>query len=155
MSIVNADWNNLKEWTNLALLLFPNSSFEEELNLHQKILASDNEMGLLYRRDGQYVGFMNLSIRRDYVNGTDTSPVVFVEALYVLPAYQRQGIGREFIEYAEQYAAQKGITQIASDCFIDNLASEHFHKSCGFIEKERVICFAKDVCQAMMGARGF
>jgi GNAT superfamily N-acetyltransferase len=62
-----------------------------------------------------------------------------------LPEYRKQGIGREFIEFAETYAKEKGITQLASDCFIDNEMSEQFHKSCGFTEKERVICFVKDV----------
>ena len=145
MGIVNADAVNLKEWVNLALLLFPESSFDEELDLHKKILKLENEIGLLYQKDNQYVGFMNLSIRNDYVKGTDASPVAFVEALYVLPDFRRQGIGKEFIEFAESYARQKGITQLASDCFIDNHLSENFHKRCGFIEKERVICFVKNV----------
>ena len=145
MGIVQADISNLREWTNLAIMLFPDSSFEEELALHQKILASEHELGLLYQKDGQYVGFMHLSIRSDYVNGTDTSPVAFVEALYVLPDYRQQSIGKELITYAEQYARERGITQLASDCYIDNHASEGFHKSCGFVEKERVICFVKEI----------
>jgi len=145
MGIVGADMSNLKEWTQLALLLFPESSFEEEVSLHKKILASKNEVGLLYQQGGRYLGFMNLCIRNDYVNGTDTSPVLFVEAIYVLPDYRHQGIGKEFIQYAEKYAKDRGITQIASDCYIDNSLSERFHRSCGFIEKERVICFVKNV----------
>ena len=145
MGIVNADASNLKEWVNLALMLFPESSFDEELALHKKILASGKEEGLLYQKNNRYVAFMNLSIRNDYVNGTDTSPVVFVEALYVLPDYQRRGIGKKLIEYAENYARQKGITQLASDCYTDNLLSESFHKNCGFVEKERVICFVKNI----------
>jgi len=145
MTIICASTNTLTEWTNLALLLFPESTFEEELSLHQKVLASENEIGLLYQIEDKYVGFMNISIRTDYVNGTDTSPVVFIEAIYVLPKYREQGIGRKFIEYAEIYAKQRGITQIASDCFLDNTLSENFHKSCGFIEKERVIYFVKNI----------
>jgi len=145
MGIVGADMSNLKEWTQLALLLFPESSFEEEASLHKKILASKNEVGLLYQQGGRYLGFMNLCIRNNYVNGTDTSPVLFVEAIYVLPGYRHQGIGKEFIKYAEKYAKDREITQIASDCYIDNSLSERFHRSCGFVEKERVICFVKNV----------
>ena len=145
MGIINVDMNNLQEWVNLGMMLFPGSSFDEELDLHKKILAAENHVGLLYQKDSQYVGFMYLSIRNDYVNGTNTSPVAFVEAIYVLPDYRQQGIGKEFIEYAGKYAKQKGISQLASDCFIDNNLSENFHKSCGFIEKERVICFVKNI----------
>ena len=145
MGIVYADQSNLREWTELALLLFPDSNFEEEFAMHEKFLDSEREVGLLYRADDQYVGFMNLSIRHDYVNGTNTSPVVFVEAIYVLPDYRKQGIGRAFLAFAEQYAKERGITQLASDAFTHNSLSEQFHKGCGFVEKERVICFVKDI----------
>ena len=148
MGITKADMSNVKEWTNLAVNLFPDTTFEEELAFHKEALASKKEMGFLYQKDNQYMGFMNLSIRSDYVNGADTSPVVFIEALYVLPDYRQLGIGKELIEYAQAFAKEKEITQLASDCLIDNHASERFHKSCGFIEKERVICFVKDIgCQ--------
>ena len=143
--IVKADESHLNVWTNLALMLFPESNFEEELGFHKSILRSKKEIGLLYEKDHKFVGFMNLSIRTDYVNGTDTSPVAFVEAIYVLPENRKQGIARAFIAYAENFARQNGCQQLASDCFIDNTSSEQFHKSCGFIEKERVICFAKNV----------
>ena len=144
MSIIKATEQHLTEWTNLAVLLFPDSPFEEELQFHKEILSSKKEMGLLYQIDEKIVGFMNMSIRNDYVNGTDTSPVVFIEAIYVLPEYRERGIGKKFIAYAETYAKEKGIKQLASDCFIDNTMSENFHKGCGFEEKERVICFVKN-----------
>jgi len=145
MGIVKADSNNLKEWTDLAVLLFPESSFEEELQFHQEILTSEKEIGYLYFLDDQYVGFMNISIRSDYVNGTETSPVVYIEAIYVLPEYRQKGIGLELIQHAEAVARESGIKELASDCIIDNVISEKFHKSCGFEEKERVICFVKKV----------
>jgi len=145
MAIVAVNEENLKEWVGLGAMLFPYDSFDEEIDLHKKVLTSEDHIGLLCQKNSRYIGFMYLSIRNDYVNGTDTSPVVFVEAIYVLPDYRHHGIGKEFIEYAEKYAAQRGITQLASDCFIDNDLSENFHKSCGFIEKERVICFVKNI----------
>ena len=145
MSIVAIDHTNLKEWAEMSTLLFPELSFEEAYAECEEWLTTKKEVGVLYQKDNQYVGFMNVSVRNDYVNGTDTSPVAFVEAIYIMPEYRKQGIGRELIEYAEEFARQRGITQLASDCFIDNSMSENFHKSCGFIEKERVICFVKDV----------
>jgi len=145
MNIIKADNTSLIEWTNLALMLFPESNFEEELNFHKQVLVSEKEVGLLYQKDDKFVGFMNLSIRNDYVNGTDSSPVAFVEAIFILPEYRKQGIAREFIKYAEDFARQNNCKQLASDCLLENNLSEHFHKSCGFVEKERVICFAKSV----------
>jgi aminoglycoside 6'-N-acetyltransferase I len=145
MSIVKADISNLDELVKLSVLLFPDDDFDDLYAVYKEVLEKDNEDGFLYEENGNYAGYMHLSIRSDYVNGTDTSPVAYVEAIYVLPDYRKQGIGKEFIKYAEKYARNKGITQLASDCFIDNTMSELFHKSCGFIEKERVICFVKDI----------
>jgi aminoglycoside 6'-N-acetyltransferase I len=137
--------SNLDELVKLSVLLFPEDTYEDLLDVYREVLIKDNEDGYLYEKDSRFIGYMHLSVRSDYVNGTDTSPVAFVEAIYVLPEYRKHGIGREFIKFAEAYARERGITQLASDCFIDNTMSEQFHKSCGFEEKERVICFVKDV----------
>ena len=145
MNIIKVDKTNLKAVVELGLLLFPENTFTELFDVYKKSLANKNEFLFLYQKNKLFVGYLHLSVRHDYVNGTDTSPVVFLEAMYVLRDYQQQGIGKEFVKHAEQYARQKGITQLASDCLIENGLSEAFHKSCGFIEKERVICFVKDV----------
>ena len=145
MSIVNADITNINKVVELGILLFPHETFDKLFDLYKKILTSDNEFLLLYKKGNVFAGYLHLSIRNDYVNGTDTSPVAFIEAIYVLPDYRRQGIGKEFIGHAEMFARKHGISQLASDCFIDNHLSEVFHKNCGFIEKERVICFVKNV----------
>jgi len=88
---------------------------------------------------------MNFSIRTEYVNGTTTSPVLYIEAIYVMEEYRNLGIGRKLIKHAEEYAKIRGIKEIASDCLINNHVSKLFHKSCGFVEKERVICFVKEI----------
>ncbi len=145
MGIINADKSNLKEWVELSLKLFPGHTFNEMFKAYDDFLTNKKEVGFLYQRNSKIVGFMNVSIRNDYVNGTDTSPVVFVEAIYVLPEYRGQGIARELVTCAEKFAKEKGIKQLASDCLLDNTASELFHKSCGFEEAERVICFVKNI----------
>lgn len=155
MSITPITRENLPEWARLHALLFPELTLEESLAECEDWFSAEpssanwpKEMGVLYEKDGKYIGFVNISVRNDYVNGTDTSPVVFIEGIYVLPEYRSLGIGRELLEYAESFAIEKDISQLASDCFIDNIASEKFHKSCGFVEMERVICFVKNVGKA-------
>jgi len=145
MAIVNVDKQNLRQFTELSVMLFPNKSYNELHDVYAKCFAKDSQMGYLYQYGAEYVGMVHLSIRTDYVNGTDTSPIVFVEAIYVLPDYRKKGIGKALLDYAEAIAREKGITQLASDCLIDNHASEVFHKNCGFREEERVICLVKDV----------
>lgn len=129
----------------LSVRMFPDSTYEEMYVECEELLKNKKEMGYLYLRNNKIVAFMNISIRNDYVNGTDTSPVVYIEALYVLPECRRQGIAGELIKRAEEIAKNSGITQLASDCLLENTISEQFHKSCGFSEAERVICFVKNV----------
>ena len=54
MGIVNADINNLKEWADLAVLLFPESSFEEEYQVHERVMfvlfrAKSKELKMPFR----------------------------------------------------------------------------------------------------------
>ena len=146
MSIIVADKSNLEELVQLSTILFEKeSNYDDLYKTYTDVLDSAREVGLLYKKDDKYVAYMHLSIRNDYVNGTEHSPVAFVEAIFVLPKYRKLGIAREFILYAEDFARKNNCKELASDCYIDNYDSENFHKSCGFVEKERVICFAKDV----------
>lgn len=145
MTITQADASSLEEWVQLSAKLFPDEAFDELHASYVDFLTTQKEIGFLYWINHKSVAFMNVSIRHDYVNGTDSSPVAFIEALYVLPEYRRRGIARELIAQAEQFAKENGITQLASDCLLQNADSELFHKSCGFEEKERVVCFVKKV----------
>ena len=145
MSFVAIDKANLGEWARLHAMLFGHLTFEESLAECEEWFENKKEVGVLYELGGEFVGFMNLSVRNDYVNGTETSPVAFVEGIYVLPQFRGRGIGREMIAYAEEFARERGIRELASDCFVDNSDSERFHKRCGFAEIERVICFVKTV----------
>ena len=143
--ILRADSSNFSDWIDLSLRLFPEHSRDEMVGFYSEILDSEREVGFLYKKDNRYVGYMNLSIRNDYVNGTHSSPVAFIEAIYVLPEYRRQSIARELIAHGEDYARQKGLTQLASDCLLENEPGAEFHIICGFQETERVIYFAKDL----------
>ena len=158
MRIIKTDKSNITEWVELSVKLFPDHTFDEMYRAYHEFLTTKKEIGFLYHKDNKIVAFMNLSIRSDYVNGTDTSPVVFVEEIYVLPEYRKQGIAREFISFAEKFTKESGFTQLASDCLIENTASEQFHKSCGFEANDRAIRFYEKcgfICDGTTKDSGF
>lgn len=94
--------------------------------------------------DGQTVtGFAEASLRHDYVNGCETSPVAFLEGIYVAPEYRRRGIARALCDAVEEWALGHGCTEFASDAPIDNEESHQMHAALGFEEMERVVCFRK------------
>ena len=93
--------------------------------------------------DGAPVGFAEVSLRHDYVEGSETNPVGYLEGVFVEEAYRRRGIAYSLLKASEQWAAGRGCQDFASDCAIGNDTSRLFHKSAGFAEASRIICFIK------------
>ena len=94
---------------------------------------------------GRPVGFAEVVIRHDHVNGTDASPVGFLEGIYVEAEFRRQGVARSLVAAAEHWVAASGCRQLASDADLDNETSHSMHRALGFRETERVVCFCKDI----------
>ncbi len=82
-------------------------------------------------------------MRRDYVNGCETSPVLFLEGIYVSPEYRQRGIARLLCEAIANWGREKGCTEFASDVLLENRDSQSFHTALGFDETERVIFYRK------------
>jgi aminoglycoside 6'-N-acetyltransferase I len=91
----------------------------------------------------EVIGFAEVSLRRDYVNGCETSPVAFLEGIYVRPEQRRAGLGRMLVAAVEQWGRAQGCSELASDALLDNEASHAFHGGAGFEETERVVYFRK------------
>lgn len=89
------------------------------------------------------VGFAQCQLRHDYVEGTDSSPVGYLEGIYVAEGCRKQGVARKLLAACESWAKEKGCTQFASDCELDNVQSLQFHLNMGFREANRIICFTK------------
>ncbi len=107
--------------------------------------CTTKEQAFIYKLNNEYIGFINLSIRTDYVEGSNSSPVGFVEGIYVKPEYRNKGIAKKLIIKGEEWAKSKGCTQIGSDIEMDNDISYKFHQKVGFNEANRIICFIKDI----------
>ena len=92
---------------------------------------------------GALLGFVEASIRRDYVDGCDTSPVAFGEGAFILPEWRGTGVGRALVEAVAQWGRTQGCTELASNALLDNTASHAFHEAVGFEETERVVFFRR------------
>ena len=97
-------------------------------------LAVDND---------EVAGFAEASLRRDYVNGCETSPVAFLEGIYVPPRCRRRRLGRGLLAAVEQWGREQGCSELGSDALLANEVSHRFHGGAGFEETERVVYFRK------------
>ncbi len=129
--------------TRLALALWPG---HEEGALYAALsaeMADENACFALAVEDGQAVGFAQCQLRFDYVEGAESSPVGYLEGIYVEDAYRRRGIADALLRFCEAWAGERGCTEFASDCALENTDSLRFHLRAGFAEVNRVICFLK------------
>lgn len=122
----------------LCAALWPEVGKEHFL---QERASGNLQNGYLYVVDGEAVAFISLSLRHDYVEGTASSPVAYLEGIFVKPAFRKQGIARKLIEFSKNWALERGCSELASDCELENKTSEVFHKKLGFEEANRLICF--------------
>ena len=98
---------------------------------------------MMYDDSRQPLGFIEASIRSDYVNGTESSPVGFVEGVFVVPAWRRRGVARRLYDAIGDWAKARGCRELASDALIDNEVSQRAHRALGFRETERVVYFTR------------
>lgn len=127
----------------LALMLWPNHDATELKKEFAGILKSGEAACFLANEAGVPVGFAQCQLRHDYVEGTRTSPVGYLEGIFVRPEFRHRGLAKQLLEACESWAKEKGCMEFASDCELGNDASLNFHLRMGFTEANRIICFTK------------
>jgi aminoglycoside 6'-N-acetyltransferase I len=93
---------------------------------------------------GRLLGFLELSLRA-HAEGCLSSPVPYIEGWYVTAEARHLGVGRALVEAAQNWARLRGHTEIASDALLENDASHAAHRSLGFEEVERIVCYRKSL----------
>ena len=136
-----------KALAELMLLLWPEHSEAELLAECEAFMEDENAGFFLKYEQGVPAGFAQCQLRHDYVEGTRTSPVGYLEGIFVREEYRRRGYGTELLRACEAWAAKRGCREFASDCELDNADSFRFHMAAGFLEANRVICFVKELKQ--------
>ncbi len=122
--------------------LWPGHTVEEMLE--ELYLLEEAECAVfLAEENSEAVGFAQCQLRYDYVEGTDHSPVGYLEGVYVREPCRGNGVAKELLAACEAWAAEQGCLEFASDCELDNGGSLAFHLAAGFTEANRIICFTK------------
>ncbi len=130
-------------WIHLRKKLWPDCTDARHRSEVKQFLRKPSKFAQFFFLDvrGNPVGFTEVSIRSEYVNGTETSPVAFLEAIYVEPHVRRTGIARCLVQAVSAWALERGISELASDADLVNTTSRAVHEALGFEETERVVYF--------------
>lgn len=134
---------DIEKVANLAIILWPNHTVQDLIDEFSEIISKgDAQFFLKYEQDIP-VGFAQCQLRHDYVEGTETSPVGYLEGIFVREDFRHRGFARELLAECEKWAKMQGCTEFASDCEINNECSFNFHMAMNFMEANRIICFTK------------
>lgn len=145
MIIYRATEKDLKSVSVLANKMWNESSIQDLENEFKNVLVSDDNAVYIAEQNGNPIGFAHCSLRNDYVEGTESSPVGYLEGVFVEDEYRRKGFAKELVCECEEWARQKGCIEFASDCELDNKDSICFHKNIGFTEANRIVCYVKEL----------
>ena len=132
-------------WAAMRAALWPDEDKAGLADGIDEFFDGDDAWGFMAETsDGTPVGFAEIAIRK-YANGCETSPVPFLEGIWVKEEFRRQGIGAALIRYVEDFLVARGYRELGSDALMDNRLSHDSHRGWGFTETERVVYFRKSL----------
>ncbi len=145
MNVARCDDVGHPGWLALRATLWPHCSRGQHLVAMTDQIAQPARYAAFVAHDdhGDAVGFAEASIRTDHVNGTDSSPVAFLEGLYVAPQARRNGCARGLVAAVASWGRACGCGEFASDASLANADSHAMHRALGFAETERVVFFRR------------
>ena len=127
----------------LALALWPNHTLAELQDELSYLIQREDAAVFLAWENGMPIAFAQCQLRRDYVEGTESSPVGYLEGIFVTEPRRKCGYARQLLSACEAWAKGRGCREFASDCELENRHSLAFHLSVGFQEANRIVCFVK------------
>lgn len=146
MIIRPAERADAKAWLDLRNALWPSSRHD-----HQSEIAAyfdrpnDRVVCLVGESPGHgVVGFLEAALR-DYAEGCLSSPVGYLEGIFVLESHRRRRVGERLVRAGEAWARALGCTEMASDRELDNVESGRFHEAVGYGEVERIVCYRRSL----------
>lgn len=143
--IRKAEKQDLPVLAELSCRLWPHHTDDEMLDEYASGIESPDTAFFLAYAEENAIGFAHCQLRHDYVEGTNSSPVGYLEGIYVVPDYRNEGVAKQLLQACENWAKCKGCVEFASDCELLNTDSMQFHLNVGFKEANRIICFTKQL----------
>lgn len=141
--IRRANQNEVKILAELALHLWTEHTLEDLMEEFTEIISQDDAAFFFACDEREPVGFAQCQLRHDYVEGTDSSPVGYLEGIFVKETHRHKGYAKRLLSACEAWSKEQGCNEFASDCELDNSVSLKFHLSMGFEEVGRIACFTK------------
>jgi aminoglycoside 6'-N-acetyltransferase I len=130
------------EWLRMRKGIWPEAPDEYLDYDMDDVLSSDRSAVFFALSDGTPVGMIEVRLKES-AEGCFTSPVGYLEAWFVDENLRGKGVAGMLIVAAENWAREKGCTDMASDTWLENGVSIRAHAKMGYSEAERLVHFVK------------
>lgn len=145
MELVEVTEKDFPEWRAFRKSLYEGMDDAENDAEVQVIYESDSWYCWIVKDDqGQNIGLVELA-SRNIVDGCLSSPVAYLEGLYLEPAYRGQGLGKQIIKDIIDRCAEQGYSELATDTELLNTRAQAFYDAAGFEETDRIVQYRIEV----------
>jgi len=103
--IIDSDFDG---WLSVVHLLWPDATTIEMKDEFESALNENDKEIFVCLFKSEYIGFINISTRVDYVEGSESSPVGYIEGIYVQEGYRKIGIAKRLVDEAINFSKEKG-----------------------------------------------
>ena len=127
----------------MRLALWPDSGKEEA----RAVLEGEAPRTVIFVAEGRgrsVRGFVEVGLR-SYAEGCPSSPVAYLEGIWVDAEVRRSGMATALVGMAARWARAMGCVELASDAEPENVVSLDFHRAVGFEDAGRSVCFRAEV----------
>lgn len=137
---------DLAEWLRLRASLWDQTSEDAHKEEMVDIIEHPDSqfVGVADTGDGRLAGFLEASIRQ-HVEDCETENVGYLEGWFVDPEHRQRGIGARLVAAAENWARERGCTEMASDAEVGNVVSQQAHTRLGYTETSRLVHLRKEL----------
>ena len=123
---------------------WPESSADHSVDIDRFFMQPDDSLGTFVAEieSGSLCGLLEAGTRPD-AEGCVSSPVGYIEGWWVDPEYREKGVGAALVAAAENWARNRGLSEMASDTDLCNALGQNAHRALGYTETQRIVCFRK------------
>lgn len=143
--IIPIEPSDFEAWVNFSLALFPQANPDKIETELKRTAQLDKYQTFIAKTKERAVGYATVTLRSDHVEGATTSPVGYLEAIYVDPEFRNMGLAKALFTHGESWCKDRGCTEMGSDTWHWNTAAQDFHKRLGFREEDILVHFYKKI----------
>jgi aminoglycoside 6'-N-acetyltransferase I len=147
MKLVSIDRKEFYAWEEMRKDLYHVLNNDSHLQEMENIFQSKVwYCQFIKDENNRIIGLVELS-SRNIVDGCLSSPVAYLEGLYLKPEHRGKGKGKEVIKTILNWCKEKGFSELATDTELTNIEAQSFYKAVGFQETDRVVEYRIEVNQ--------